>query len=156
MFVPFEKGLTLSKYSLNMLKVMLSCSTSSKIASFLVRQYSEQDVHLTSILNVQFTSWHSLYLKTIIHHIKRYMSKGRWDSTFKEFFLLISFERSRPVTTKKEHLYYIQQITFMRRRDFTFTWRSSIVLSDRSEHDVHLTFTARLVPSRLYLCKTMF
>ena len=40
-FCAFTKGATLSKYFLNFLKVMLFCSTSGKMASFLVRPYSE-------------------------------------------------------------------------------------------------------------------
>ena len=54
-FCALPKGQTLGKYLLNFLKVMLSCSTSGKMASFLVRQYSEHDVHMTLFSNGQST-----------------------------------------------------------------------------------------------------
>ena len=111
---------------------MLSCSTSGKIASYLVWQYSEHDVHVTFISNVQSTSGHIVQSTSMIRHIKRYTSKWRWDLTFREVVFLYIFwtvmtsndddgtSKLRPKTTK------------IRRRVFTFTRRSSIVFVGRT------------------------
>ena len=79
-----------------LLKVMLSCSTYSKIAIYLVKQYLEHDVYVTFSLSLDITA-HNTF---ILCHIKRYTSKGRWDLTLRfDVQIMFAFERSRLVMT---------------------------------------------------------
>ena len=57
---------------------------SGKMASFLVRKYSENDVQVISILNVQSTFRHNVQPTIMIRYIQYHTSKRHWDSKFKE------------------------------------------------------------------------
>ena len=128
------KGWILGKHILMFFKVMLFCSTSGKMASFLVRQCSENEVHVTSILNVQSTLSHNVHPTAIIRHIKRYTPKGRWDLMFKERLLLYVFLTFKTYNDEKGTTALRPKMTFIRRRDFTFTLRSSNVFVGQWEH----------------------
>ena len=69
-FYALEKGQTLSKPILTFSENHAGfVPISGKMASFLVRKYSETDVQVTSISNVQSTFWHSVQPTVMIRHI---------------------------------------------------------------------------------------
>ena len=88
-FYALEKGQTLSKSILSFSENhAVFFSFPVKMACFLVRKYSEHDVQVTSILNVQSTFWHNVEPTVMIHHTQNHTSKRRWDSTLKELLYL--------------------------------------------------------------------
>ena len=123
---------------------MLFCSISAEMASFLVRKYSEIDVQVTSILNVQpsIKFWHNVQPTVMIRHIQN--PKDVEIQRSKNCCISTSFERSKKVTTKKERLPYVQKLRLydveiyvhmvffnsLLRTDLntTFIWRSLHVL----------------------------
>ena len=74
MYVSLQKEQFIA-FFFNFLKDMLFCSTSGKMASFLIRLYSEHDVHITAISNVQSASCHDVQQTSIIRQVKRFTSK---------------------------------------------------------------------------------
>ena len=100
-FCALTKAATVDNFFfLNFLKVMLFCSTSGKMASFLVRPYSKHDVHIMSVSNVQS------------------------ESDLTSMFMTRNEEKRMSALRPK--------MTFIRRRDFTFTNRFSIVFVGRT------------------------
>ena len=89
---------------------MLFCSISGKMASFLARKYSENDVQVTSISNVQSTFWHNVkqQLWFVISKITR--PKDVEIQRSKNLCISTSFGRSKIVMTKKERLPYVQKL----------------------------------------------
>ena len=77
---------------------MRFCSISGKMASFLVRKYSENDVQVTSISDVQSTFWHNVQPTNV--EIQR----------SKNFCISTCFGRSKIVTTKEERPPYVKKL----------------------------------------------
>ena len=100
------------------------------MASFLVRPNSEHNVHITSVLNVQSASWHNVQQTSVGPKI-HVQSTLRFKVQI-TFAFYTSFERSRIATTKKKRLHYVQKMTFIIRREFTFTNRFSTVFIGRT------------------------